>query len=269
MHMLQRKLLVVGLFANTAWLERLLTCALFICGSWSAHATVSAVSVQSPGLSSGATTSVTTPVHFAATAESDLNITGYVVYVDGNNVFRNFSPSLDAWAVLPRRGTYSVFITAWDSSGSHLSPNVLSPYIHHEKQIPSWLAFIANFILLVGIEALAIVSWAKVLTSALFDNCYDGYRGTKTSATIVVYYLSIYAAASLIIMNLNHLRFPEGPVETIRYCVLLILLLAYCLLTVYDGDNQGLFMLPRYAVIVCSVAFLCYYPWLLANKWGW
>jgi hypothetical protein len=43
---------------------------------------------------------------FEATAESDLRITGYVIYVDGNNVYRNFSPSLDAWVVLPSGGTH-------------------------------------------------------------------------------------------------------------------------------------------------------------------
>jgi len=107
--------------SNSAGWKPLLTCALLICGGWSAHATVSTVSVQSPVLSSSVTASVTTPIHFAATADSNVNITGYVVYIDGNNVFRNFSPSLDAWVVLPPGGIHSVFITAWDSSGNHLS----------------------------------------------------------------------------------------------------------------------------------------------------
>ena len=99
----------------------LLAAALFICGSWSAYATVASVSVQSPVLSSSVTTSVTTPIHFAATADSDLKITGYVVYIDGNNVYRSFTPSLDAWVVLPLGGTHSLFITVWDASGNHLS----------------------------------------------------------------------------------------------------------------------------------------------------
>jgi hypothetical protein len=102
-------------------LKLFLTFALFVCGSWRAQATVAAVSVQSPVLSSSTPTSVTTPIHFEATADSDLKVTGYVVYVDGNNVYRNFAPSLDAWVVLPPGGTHSVFITAWDDSGSHLS----------------------------------------------------------------------------------------------------------------------------------------------------
>jgi len=102
-------------------LNLLLIVAFCICGSLAAHATVTLVTVQSPKLSTGSTVPVTTPVHFAATAESDLEITGYVVYVDHTNVYRNFSPSLDAWIILPPGGTHSLYITAWDSSGSHLS----------------------------------------------------------------------------------------------------------------------------------------------------
>jgi hypothetical protein len=107
--------------SNVIDLNLLLIVALCICGSLAAHATVTLVTVQSPKLSTRSTVAVTTPVHFAATAESDLEITGYVVYVDHTNVYRNFSPSLDAWIILPPGGTHSVYITAWDSSGSHLS----------------------------------------------------------------------------------------------------------------------------------------------------
>jgi hypothetical protein len=106
--------------SNAISLNLLLIFALCIC-SVGAHATVNTVSVQSPKLSTSTTINVTTPVHFAATAESDLEVTGYVVYVDHINVYRNFSPSLDAWVILPPGGTHSVYITAWDSTGSHLS----------------------------------------------------------------------------------------------------------------------------------------------------
>jgi len=99
----------------------LLMVALCLCGSLAAHATVTLVTVQSPKLLAGSTVTVTTPVHFAATAESDLEITGYVVYVDHADVYRNFNPSLDAWIILPPGGTHSVNITAWDASGSHVS----------------------------------------------------------------------------------------------------------------------------------------------------
>jgi len=99
----------------------LLTVALCLSGSLPAHATVASVSVQSPKLSTNSATNLTTPIHFAATAESDLAVTGYVIYVDHNNVYRNFSPSLDAWVILPPGGSHIVYITAWDSSGSHFS----------------------------------------------------------------------------------------------------------------------------------------------------
>ena len=93
---------VYGRRSKTACLKLLLACALFIGGGWRAFATVAAVSVQSPLLSTSMITSVITPIHFAATADSNLKITGYVVYVDGNNIHRNFSPSLDAWSFSPR-----------------------------------------------------------------------------------------------------------------------------------------------------------------------
>jgi len=102
-------------------LNALLILSVCIALSGAAHATVKNLSVQSPKLSPTGSTNVTTPIHFAATAESDLEVTGYVIYVDHVNVFRNFSPSLDAWVVLPPGGTHSVYITGWDSSGSHLS----------------------------------------------------------------------------------------------------------------------------------------------------
>jgi len=82
-----------------------------------AQATVTQVSVQAPSLSQNGTANLTSPVHFQATAESDVNITGYVVYVDGQNVFRNFVGSVDAWVVLAP-GNHSVYIKAWDSSGA-------------------------------------------------------------------------------------------------------------------------------------------------------
>ena len=90
-------------------------------GSVPARAAVGAVSVHSPSLSTSATTNVTSPVHFEATAESDASITGYVVYVDNQKVYRNFSSLLDAWVVLTPGTTHSLYIKAWDSTGSLLS----------------------------------------------------------------------------------------------------------------------------------------------------
>jgi hypothetical protein len=74
------------------------------------------VNVTSPT----AGTTVGSPVHFTAGATSAAGnpITGFVVYVNNNNVYRNTLGTLDAWVVLDP-GTYSnVYIRAWDSSGS-------------------------------------------------------------------------------------------------------------------------------------------------------
>jgi hypothetical protein len=84
----------------------------------SAHAAVNAISIQAPRLSTGSTVLVTSPVHFEATAESDLQVTGYVVYVDGLNVYQSVGPWLDAWLPLPPDTTHSLYIKAWDSSGA-------------------------------------------------------------------------------------------------------------------------------------------------------
>ena len=79
----------------------------------SLHATVRAISVNSPNLSPTGVTNVVSPVHFEATTEGSSTVTGYVVYVDNQNVYRNFSPSLDAWVLVPP-GKHTVLIKAWD-----------------------------------------------------------------------------------------------------------------------------------------------------------
>jgi len=86
-------------------------------GGLPAFATVTGVFVEAPNLAEDGTVTLTSPVHFQATAESDLSITGYVMYVDNQNVFRNFIPFLDTWVVLGP-GPHSVYVKAWDSSGS-------------------------------------------------------------------------------------------------------------------------------------------------------
>jgi hypothetical protein len=83
-----------------------------------AFATVNLVSVQSPQLLPNVTNNVTSPVHFTATAESDLAITGFVVYMDGQNVYQNYLPSMDGWVLLQPGSTHSLYVKAWDSSGS-------------------------------------------------------------------------------------------------------------------------------------------------------
>lgn len=86
-----------------------------------AQASVSAVSVQSPTLSANGMTSLTTPIHFQATAESDNTIAGYVIYVDGQSVYQNYVPFLDAWVVLEPGTSHSLYVKAWDSSGAAMA----------------------------------------------------------------------------------------------------------------------------------------------------
>lgn len=89
----------------------------FLALATEAHGKVTAVSLQSPGLATGSVTNVVSPIHLQATAEANALITGYVVYVDGANVFQNWSPSVDAWIVVPK-GPHTMSVTAWDSDGS-------------------------------------------------------------------------------------------------------------------------------------------------------
>lgn len=48
---------------------------------------------------------------------SNASITGYVVYVDGKNVYQNYSTSLDTWVVLSS-GNHNVQVSAWDSTNA-------------------------------------------------------------------------------------------------------------------------------------------------------
>src|SRR5579863_8279157 len=86
-----------------------------------ARATVTSITIQTPALNTQNIVNVTSPTHFQVTAESSSAITGYVVYVDHENVFQNHSASLDAWIVLQPGTIHSVYVTAWDSSGGLLS----------------------------------------------------------------------------------------------------------------------------------------------------
>lgn len=82
-----------------------------------ALAAVTAVSVQSPSLAASGVTNVASPLHVQATAEDTAVITGYVVYADNVNVFRNFSSSVDAWISLSP-GAHTLYVKAWDAGHS-------------------------------------------------------------------------------------------------------------------------------------------------------
>ncbi len=160
--------------STTVRFKFLLILALCMWGRLAAQATVAAVSVQSPVLSTSTTTSVTTPVHFAATADSDLKITGYIIYVDGNDVYRNFNPAFDAWVLLPPGGTHSVYITAWDSSGSLLST---ATYLINITGVvtptpPTIATRMAN------IDKPELFSWTVDNSKGVGGQCNDGSLGT-------------------------------------------------------------------------------------------
>lgn len=66
-------------------------------------------------LSSSGTTNLVSPIHVQATAEDTAPITGYVVYLDGKNVYQNFSSSVDAWITIPY-GYHHLYVKAWDAT---------------------------------------------------------------------------------------------------------------------------------------------------------
>jgi hypothetical protein len=78
------------------------------------QAQVTAVTIHSPKLWLNSTANLVSPIHLQATAEDTETITGYVVYVDNVNVYRNFSPSANAWIILPP-GYHTLYVKAWDS----------------------------------------------------------------------------------------------------------------------------------------------------------
>ena len=86
-----------------------------------AYSDVTEVSLQAPSLAANGTTDLVSPVHFQATAESDSEITGYVVYIDGQIAYQNYLGHLDAWIVVPP-GAHSVYVKAWDSSSLNSTP---------------------------------------------------------------------------------------------------------------------------------------------------
>jgi hypothetical protein len=61
---------------------------------------------------------VTDPVSFSASATSPSGISGWVIYMDNQNVYQvdNYSNTLTAAVTLPT-GTHSIYIRAWDVTG--------------------------------------------------------------------------------------------------------------------------------------------------------
>jgi hypothetical protein len=157
----------------------LLGLASYTCGSLPAYGTVTTVSVQSPKLSSGKMNRVTSPVHFLVTAESDVDVTGYVIYVDGQNVYQNSSPSVDAWVLLPPTSKHSVYVKVWDSSGYALSTATYSINVTAvAKVIPP-----ATATRITGIDNPAQFTWTVDNNNGVGGQCNDGSIGSFTNGS--------------------------------------------------------------------------------------
>jgi hypothetical protein len=141
----------------------------------SAHAAITAVSVQTPALGSG-TTNLISPVHFQATAESDAGITGYVVYVDGQEAYQTFAPLLDAWVVVAP-GAHSVYVKAWASDGSLLSTSTYDVSVtgFATPDPPASATRVTHIA--------ESTSWVVDNDSGVGGQCNDGSLGTFQSAS--------------------------------------------------------------------------------------
>jgi hypothetical protein len=158
-------------------LKLLLGCLFVVCAV-TLSATVTAVSVANPMLSKQAQTVVTSPIFFSATAESDLRITGYVIYVDNHEVYRNFAPSLDAWVLLMPGTTHALFIKAWDSSGALLStPTYVIKVVGAAAPNPPALATRLD-----NLDKPAMFAWEVDNDRNVGGECNDGSIGTFFSS---------------------------------------------------------------------------------------
>jgi len=98
------------------------------------------VTVTSPTL----TESQSSPVHFTASAVDSAghSITGYIVYEDGKDQYRNYTSTFDA-QVAVSGGTHNFFVRAWDSTGAFGSsatfsmtvPGTYKTVKHHDHVI--------------------------------------------------------------------------------------------------------------------------------------
>ncbi len=160
-------------------LELILASVLILVAHLPLLATVKSVSITTPSLSTNGTTNIASPVHLQVTAESDLDITGYVVYVDGQNVSQNHSPALDAWVILPPGGHHSIYVKAWDSSNASLSTSTFSIYLTGASTvIPP-----RNATRLGSIDKPMIGSWEVDNNNGVGGECNDGSIGTFTNSS--------------------------------------------------------------------------------------
>jgi hypothetical protein len=113
----QLLILSVCLLATILYFRSRLIPVLVVLASVFAQGQVTAVAFHSPKLASSGTVNLVSPIHVQATAQDTITVTGYVVYVDNVNVFRNFAPSVDTWIALAP-GVHTLYVKAWDSRSS-------------------------------------------------------------------------------------------------------------------------------------------------------
>lgn len=90
---------------------------LFLFIPLAANADITSLTLESPQVAQNGTTSLLSPIHVQATAEDTSTVTGYVVYVDNQNVYQNSRPSVDAWIVISS-GNHTLSITASDAKSN-------------------------------------------------------------------------------------------------------------------------------------------------------
>ena len=113
----QLLILSVCLLGTILYFRSRLLPALVVLASIFAQGQVTAVSFQSPKLAATGTVNLVSPIHVQATAEDTITVTGYVLYVDNVNVFRNFAPSVDTWVTISP-GAHTLYLKAWDARSS-------------------------------------------------------------------------------------------------------------------------------------------------------
>lgn len=141
------------------------------------------LTVQSPTVGAA----LGSPVQFTATASSANPITGFVVYANGQGVYRIAGSSLNA-SVAFASGTYSVYVQAWDSTGaSGTSPPFLITVGPGGNVRVTVKAPIARTTLVSPIRLSATATSAHPIASfAVFANNHNIYQTSGSNLNAIV-----------------------------------------------------------------------------------
>jgi hypothetical protein len=142
------------------------------------------VAVALPVLSTSSTTAVASPVHFQATATPNGNasVTGYVIYVDSQNVYQNFTTTLDTWVVLSA-GNHNVHISAWDSTATKFTaPPQQSDYAINVTGFAP-VTPPASAVQISNIDQPSTGSWTVDNNNNVGGTCNDGSIGVFASSS--------------------------------------------------------------------------------------